>query len=113
MFRKIHGSVGILTFFFSLCVYASACSNDDECAKWAGTHCACGVPGKCNGITAQNQSGMCQCYGAAGHCNKAIDDSAQPEAYVTPARVAPVGRGAPVRRGAVRRDVDVDIDRSR
>ena len=113
MFKKMHWMIGALIFFFSFSLYAMTCSNDGDCNKWAGSTCACGVSARCNGITAQNKTGACQCFGAEGHCAN-TDDAAAADVYVAPGvsdRRDAVQRGA-VRRGAVRSgNVDVDVSR--
>ncbi|MDF1677810.1 MAG: hypothetical protein P1U32_03860 [Legionellaceae bacterium] len=110
MFGK--GVVSVLLVLFSLNLHARGCGGDNDCNKWSETNCACGVSARCNGLTAQNTTGTCQCFGAAGNCNKATDDDAA--VYAVPAGRVPVRRGAaPVRRGAARGYVDVDVSKSR
>ncbi|MCH9756688.1 MAG: hypothetical protein K0U37_05830 [Gammaproteobacteria bacterium] len=111
MFKKMYWMLGGASLFFSVGLYAMSCGGDGDCNKWAESSCACGVSARCNGITAQNKNGTCQCFGAEGKCDRGDDT----DTYVAPGvRRVPVGRapaGRAVRRGAVNGNVDVDVSR--
>ncbi|MDF1685024.1 MAG: hypothetical protein P1U36_10275 [Legionellaceae bacterium] len=94
----IHQMISTCTLILMLNVSAAhACQSNTDCSQWSETNCACGVRATCIGLTAQNKTGYCQCYGAQGNCKAdTVKDVTNP--YVAPGRrVAP--RAAPIRRG--------------
>lgn len=107
--------------FFSLNVHAMSCAKHADCNKWESKNCACGVSAICQGITEQNPSGACQCYGAQGHCKSneaaASEDDGR-ELHPAAVRARTRARRAPARRNAVQDNYDgeiqsVEIQRSR
>ncbi len=109
MFRPIYWMMGVLGLLFALNVYAASCASDADCDKWALNTCACGVSARCNGITAQNKMGNCQCFGAEGHCDR--NDTTE-DVYVAPGVDDRREEAARIRRNGVRRNnVDVDVSR--
>lgn len=100
MQKKIYQILNSCALIFMINTSAYACLNDADCSQWADTHCACGVRATCIGLTTENQTGYCQCYGAQGNCKaNTIEDVTTP--YVVPGRRVAPGV-APARR-AVRR----------
>ncbi len=94
-------------------LYASTCTSNADCNEWGPKHCECGVHATCIGITEQNKSGYCQCYGAQGSC-KTTSESIESTTNVI--HHSPHRRTAPVRRNAVRENQgieSVEIERSR
>lgn len=66
MFNKLLTTAFIL--FFSMNIYAYACTSPDDCKDWKHQHCSCGVEAICQGLTA-TAPGNCQCFGAEGKCS--------------------------------------------
>ncbi|MDF1677811.1 MAG: hypothetical protein P1U32_03865 [Legionellaceae bacterium] len=75
MHKPAHWMVGVLLMFFSFQLNAESCSHTIDCKEWEPDNCACGVRAKCHGVTAQNPTGMCRCFGAEGACHESSSGS--------------------------------------
>ena len=96
-----HQIISACTLILMLNTSANACQNNTDCSQWSETNCTCGVRATCIGLTEQNQTGHCQCYGAQGNC-KADTVKDVTNTSVRPGRrVAP--RATPARRGVSER----------